>query len=104
MAKIGSPKEVIQQFMKGYDDSERFEEAQLGEKIVATSDLTKRYISVDRGVVKQSMASISMSTPKRFLALLEKAGGKTTLSRIIAGIIEPTSGEINIKIGKNGSI
>src|SRR5512136_1710060 len=52
IAKIGPPKEVIQQSMKGYDDSERFEEAQLGEKIVAASDLTKRYISVDRGVVK----------------------------------------------------
>jgi methyl coenzyme M reductase system subunit A2 len=101
IAKIGSPKDVIQQFMKGYDDSERFEEAELGEKIVATSDLTKRYISVDRGVVKAVNGVNFDVYTKEIFGIIGKSGaGKTTLSRIIAGIIEPTSGEINIKIGE----
>ena len=52
IAKIGPPKEVIAEFMKGCDDTEKFEQAELGEKMVEGRDLVKRYISVDRGVVK----------------------------------------------------
>ena len=52
IAKIGTPKEVIAEFMKGYDDTEKFEDTELGEKVVVARDLFKRYISVDRGVVK----------------------------------------------------
>jgi methyl coenzyme M reductase system subunit A2 len=37
---------------------------------------------------------------KEIFGIIGKSGaGKTTISRIIAGIIEPTSGEMNIRIG-----
>ena len=52
IAKIGAPRDVIGEFMKGCDDTETFEHAEAGEKIVGARDLVKRYISVDRGVVK----------------------------------------------------
>jgi methyl coenzyme M reductase system subunit A2 len=39
---------------------------------------------------------------KEIFGIIGKSGaGKTTLSRIIAGIIEPTSGEMNIRIGED---
>ncbi len=101
IAKIGTPHEVIEQFMKGYDDSETFERAEFGEKVVVARDLTKRYISVDRGVVKAVNGVTFDVFTKEIFGIIGKSGaGKTTLSRILAGIIEPTSGEINIRIGE----
>jgi len=98
---IGSPKDVIGEFMKGCDDTETFEHTELGEKIVAARDLTKRYISVDRGVVRAVNGVTFDVYTKEIFGIIGKSGaGKTTLSRIIAGLIEPTSGEINVKIGE----
>jgi methyl coenzyme M reductase system subunit A2 len=100
IAKIGSPKEVIGEFMAGCDDTEVFEHTEAGEMIVIARDLVKRYISVDRGVVKAVNGVTFDVYTKEIFGIIGKSGaGKTTLSRIIAGLIEPTSGEINIKIG-----
>jgi methyl coenzyme M reductase system subunit A2 len=100
IAKIGTPKEVIAEFMKGYDDTETFEEAELGDKIAVARDLIKRYISVDRGVVRAVNGVSFDVSAKEIFGIIGKSGaGKTTLSGIIAGLIEPTSGEMNIRIG-----
>jgi len=100
IAKIGTPNEVIGEFMKGCDDTETFEHTETGEKIVAARDLTKRYISVDRGVVRAVNGVTFDVYTKEIFGIIGKSGaGKTTLSRIIAGLIEPTSGEINVRIG-----
>src|SRR5512136_2866346 len=101
IAAIGAPKDVIAQFMKGYDDSEKFEEAELGEKMVVARDLIKRYISVDRGMIKAvNGVSFEVRTKEIFGIIGKSGAGKTTLSGIIAGLVEPTSGEINIRIGE----
>jgi methyl coenzyme M reductase system subunit A2 len=101
IAKIGTPKEVIAEFMKGYDDSEKFEESELGEKVVVARDLFKRYISVDRGVVRAVNGVTFEVYTKEIFGIIGKSGaGKTTLSGIIAGLVEPTSGEMNIRIGE----
>ena len=100
IAKIGSPNEVISEFMKGCDGTEKFEEAELGDKVVVARDLFKRYISVDRGVVKAvNGVSFEVNTKEIFGIIGKSGAGKTTLSGIIAGLIEPTSGEMNIRIG-----
>ncbi|PKG32451.1 methyl coenzyme M reductase system, component A2 [Methanoregula sp.] len=100
ITKIGTPKEVIAEFMKGYDDTETFEETELGENIVIARDLIKRYISVDRGVVKAVNGVTFEVAAKEIFGIIGKSGaGKTTLSGIMAGLIEPTSGEINVRIG-----
>ncbi|MDD5142595.1 methyl coenzyme M reductase system, component A2 [Methanoregula sp.] len=100
IAKIGSPKEVIAEFMKGYDDTEEFGETELGDNIVVARDLIKRYISVDRGVVKAVNGVTFEVAAKEIFGIIGKSGaGKTTLSGIMAGLIEPTSGEINVRIG-----
>jgi methyl coenzyme M reductase system subunit A2 len=81
-------------------NSEVFEHTEAGEMIVIARDLVKRYISVDRGVVKAVNGVTFDVYTKEIFGIIGKSGaGKTTLSRIIAGLIEPTSGEINIKIG-----
>jgi methyl coenzyme M reductase system subunit A2 len=100
VTKLGSPVEVIRQFMKDYRDQEEFEAPEIGEKILSAKDVIKRYISVDRGVVKAvNGVSFEVFTKEIFGIIGKSGAGKTTLSRIISGIIEPTSGEMNIKIG-----
>ena len=97
---LGTPAEVIGQFMKDYRDDEEFGEAEIGEQILSSRDVIKRYISVDRGVVKAvNGVSFDVFTKEIFGIIGKSGAGKTTLSRIISGIIEPTSGEMNIKIG-----
>jgi methyl coenzyme M reductase system subunit A2 len=100
--RIGTSKAVIAEFMKGHEDTERFEQCEVGEKVVVARDLVKRYISVDRGVVRAVNGVTFDVFTKEIFGIIGKSGaGKTTLSRIMSGIIEPTTGEINIRIGED---
>ncbi len=100
IAAIGSPKTVIRSFVKDYHEIDESPAPELGEKILAARDVSKRYISVDRGVVR-AVNSVTFDVQKKeIFGIIGRSGaGKTTLSRIISGIIEPTSGEMNILIG-----
>ena len=100
IAAIGSPKKVIKSFAKEYEETEDAAPPEIGETILQARDVTKRYISVDRGVVKAVNSATFEVAKKEIFGIIGKSGaGKTTLSRIISGIIEPTSGEMNILIG-----
>jgi methyl coenzyme M reductase system subunit A2 len=100
IAAIGSPKSVIRSFAKDYQEMESLKPVEPGEKILAARDVNKRYISVDRGMIKAvNMVTFDVAKKEIFGIIGKSGAGKTTLSRIIAGIIEPTSGEMNILIG-----
>jgi methyl coenzyme M reductase system subunit A2 len=100
ISQIGSPTEVIRRFMRDYSDSEEFEVPEIGERLLSARDVVKRYISVDRGVVRAVNGVTFEVNSKEIFGIIGKSGaGKTTLSRIISGIIEPTSGEMNLKVG-----
>jgi len=100
IAAIGTPKSVIKSFAKDYAEMEDAAPPEIGETILQARDVIKRYISVDRGVVKAVNAVTFDVAKKEIFGIIGKSGaGKTTLSRIISGIIEPTSGEMNILIG-----
>ena len=101
IAKAGAPKAVIDEFMRGHEDTEKFEACVLGDKVVVARDIVKRYISVDRGVVRAVNGVTFEVYTREIFGIIGKSGaGKTTLSGIISGIIEPTSGEMNILIGE----
>ncbi len=100
IARIGTPKEVIQRFMQNYSDVAEHQVAEVGEKVMVARDVVKRYLSVDRGVVKAVNGVSFEVAEKEIFGVIGKSGaGKTTLSRMISGILEPTSGELNIRIG-----
>ena len=100
IASIGSPKTVIRSFAKDYHEIESPEPVELGGKILSARDVNKRYISVDRGVIKAvNMVTFDVAKKEIFGIIGKSGAGKTTLSQIISGIIEPTSGEMNILIG-----
>jgi methyl coenzyme M reductase system subunit A2 len=86
--------------MRDFLDTEEFTHPEPGERILTARDVVKRYISVDRGVVRAvNGVSFDVATKEIFGIIGKSGAGKTTLSRIIAGVIEPTSGEMNIRIG-----
>lgn len=97
---LGSPREVVSRFMEDYADLEAFEKPELGDVLLQARDVAKRYISVDRGVVRAvNGVSFEVKRGEIFGIIGRSGAGKTTLSRIISGIIEPTGGEMNIRIG-----
>jgi methyl coenzyme M reductase system subunit A2 len=100
ISMIGSPSEVIAKFMTGLKDTEQFARPRVGTKLIEGRDVIKRYISMDRGMVKAVNGVTFDVAEKEIFGIIGKSGaGKTTLSRIIAGIMEPTTGEMNIRIG-----
>ncbi|MDD1715623.1 MAG: methyl coenzyme M reductase system, component A2 [Methanolinea sp.] len=97
---LGTPAEVIHRFMADLSDTEKFEIPEFGPEIMVARDVYKRYISVDRGIVRAVNGVTFDVAAKEIFGIIGKSGaGKTTLSRIISGIIEPTSGEMIIRIG-----
>src|SRR5512136_3352474 len=100
IAMIGSPVEVIAKFMTGLQDTEQFARPKVGSKLIEGRDVIKRYISMDRGMVKAVNGVTFEVAEKEIFGIIGKSGaGKTTLSRMIAGVMEPTTGEMNIRIG-----
>ncbi|WP_440950658.1 methyl coenzyme M reductase system, component A2 [Methanosphaerula subterraneus] len=101
IAAIGSPKEIVGSFGEDYHAIESPVPVSHGEKILTARDVEKRFISVDRGVVRAvNGVSFEVSQGEIFGIIGKSGAGKTTLSRIVAGIIEPTGGEMNMKVGE----
>ncbi|WFN35866.1 methyl coenzyme M reductase system, component A2 [Methanomicrobium antiquum] len=99
--KLGKPHEIVELFMKDAEDAEEFDRCETGEDILQARDVVKRYITVDRGMIKAvDGVSFNVSEKEIFGIIGTSGAGKTTLSRIISGIIEPTGGEMNIRIGE----
>ncbi|MBR6011647.1 MAG: methyl coenzyme M reductase system, component A2, partial [Methanomicrobium sp.] len=98
--EIGKPADIIAQFMKGVDDSETFDAGELGEPILTAKDVVKRYITVDRGMIR-AVDGVSYDVKeKEIFGIIGTSGaGKTTLSKIMSGYLEPTSGEMEVRIG-----
>ena len=97
--KQGDPAEVTSLFMKDYH-FEKQAAGELGEPIIKLEDAKKHYFSVVRGVVK-AVDGVSFEIREReVFALIGYSGaGKTTTSRMIAGMTPATSGKVSIKIG-----
>ena len=95
----GEPKKVTAEFMKDYH-FEKTEHSELGEPLIVLDNAAKHYFSVVRGVVK-AVDGVSFDIKEReVFALVGYSGaGKTTTSRMIAGMSPATSGSVKIRIG-----
>jgi methyl coenzyme M reductase system subunit A2 len=97
---IGEPAEVVKRFMEDYAALESYDRPDFGEPLLQARDVAKRYISADRGVIRAvNGLSFDVKRGEIFGIIGRSGAGKTTLSRIISGIIEPTGGEMNIRVG-----
>lgn len=98
--KIGAPDTVINHFLRDFHEEEEISGVELGEEILVARDVAKRYMSPDRGLIRAVNGVTFKVNRGEIFGLIGKSGaGKTTLSRIIAGIIEPTAGEMNFLVG-----
>jgi methyl coenzyme M reductase system subunit A2 len=96
----GAPKDVAAQFLSMAGELSRREDVNVGEPIIKAQNLSKRYISIDRGVVKAvDNVSLEIKEAEVFGIVGVSGGGKTTLSKMISGIITPTSGSISVRVG-----
>lgn len=97
---IGDPKEVAAQFRAMAGELGKREAVEVGEPVIRVRDLSKRYISIDRGVVKAvDNVSFEVMEGEIFGLVGVSGGGKTTLSKLISGIITPTLGNAYVRVG-----
>ncbi|MEN3017130.1 MAG: methyl coenzyme M reductase system, component A2 [Candidatus Methanosuratincola petrocarbonis] len=101
ISAMGSPKEVSAKFLSRLTPEEIPKPPELGEVILRVKDLKKYYFSIDKGVVK-ALDGITFEVRERqIFGIIGLSGaGKTTLSRAIVGVTQPTSGTIELKIGE----
>ncbi|PKL60472.1 MAG: methyl coenzyme M reductase system, component A2 [Methanomicrobiales archaeon HGW-Methanomicrobiales-4] len=99
---IGSPDDVMAVFMRGYHDDEQYCEVEIGRAIMKARDLSKRYVSLDRGLIHAVNGVTFEVNHKEIFGIIGTSGaGKTTLSKMISGIIEPTSGDLTVLVGED---
>lgn len=100
IVKIGNPQEVCSAFMEEVENIGDFEKVDIGKPVVRTHDLNMTYFSLDRGIVR-AVNNVSFEVNEgEILGLIGVSGaGKTTTSKIISGLLKPTSGSIDVRIG-----
>ncbi len=95
----GKAADVTKKFMEEYH-FEKSEASNLGEEFIVAENAAKHYFSVVRGVVKAVDGVSFKIKENEIFALVGLSGaGKTTTSRMIAGMTPATSGIVKIKIG-----
>lgn len=89
-------KEVTKEFKEPISEPSEYKEEAL-----IVSNVKKYYYSIDRGLVKAvDDVSFSVYEGEIFGIIGLSGAGKTTLSRIMAGITEPSGGKVYIKMGE----
>ncbi len=96
----GDPKKVSGDFMKLVGKVEKHADVAVGEPILKVENLVKKYISVDRGVVRAvNDISFDVKEGEIFGIVGVSGAGKTTTSEILMGVIQPTSGNVDVRVG-----
>jgi methyl coenzyme M reductase system subunit A2 len=100
ITRVGTPEEIVSAFMENYHDDLIYTDQDIGNPIIRAENLSKKFIAVDRGVIN-AVDNISFEINEReiFGIIGVSGGGKTTLSKMIAGLYEPTAGKLEVRIG-----
>ena len=99
--EMGQPEEIVKEFVKEIPLPKKHEAVSIGDPLLEMKDLKKYYFSVSRGVVK-SVDGVTLTINEGQIASIVglSGAGKTTLSKLIAGLVEPSDGEIKIRLGE----
>jgi methyl coenzyme M reductase system subunit A2 len=97
----GNPETVVQRFMDTVPLPDKKTDTVIGEPIIKMDNVKKHYYSIERGVVKAVDGVDLVVNESEIYSIVGLSGaGKTTLSRILCGLTEPSSGDINVKLGE----
>ncbi|MCD4703882.1 MAG: methyl coenzyme M reductase system, component A2 [Methanosarcinaceae archaeon] len=96
----GDPTEVAEEFMKLVSHVEKNCDVVLGDPLIKVKNLTKKYISVSRGVI-YAVDDVSFDVKEgEIFGLAGTSGaGKTTTSEILMANVQPTKGDIHVRVG-----
>jgi methyl coenzyme M reductase system subunit A2 len=98
----GDPKVVVKSFLDQVPLPEQKTEFKTGGPIIKMEGVKKYYYSIERGVVKAvDGITITVEEGEIFGVVGLSGAGKTTLSRILYGLTDPSNGQIMIKLGDN---
>src|SRR3990172_26980 len=98
--KIGDPHEVAAEFMKEVGELGEQEKVEIGKPVIRARELKMTYFSLDRGIVRAvNDISFDVNEGEIFGLIGVSGAGKTTTSKIISGLLVPTSGTIEARIG-----
>jgi methyl coenzyme M reductase system subunit A2 len=96
----GSPAIIANEFMKLVCAVEKKSDIEIGDTLIKVDNLVKKYISVSRGVVYAvNDVSFEVKEGEIFGLAGTSGAGKTTTSEILMGIVQPTSGEVHVRVG-----
>lgn len=97
---MGEPAEVSSAFMKEVGAIGEQEGVKIGQPIIRAHDLHKTYFSLDRGIVRAvNEVSFDVKEGEIFGIIGVSGAGKTTTSKIISGLLQPTTGTMEVRIG-----
>ncbi len=96
----GDPKEVVGKFLEQVPLPEKKEVFKTGGPIIKMTRVKKHYYSIERGVVKAVDGVSFVVDEGEIFGIVGLSGaGKTTISRMLYGITEPTKGQIYVRLG-----
>ncbi|MGZ7108041.1 MAG: methyl coenzyme M reductase system, component A2 [Methanobacterium sp.] len=96
----GDPETVVKSFLDQVPLPKKSEEYMAGEPMIKMDDVKKHYYSIERGVVKAVDGLDLIVDEGEIFGIVGLSGaGKTTLSRILYGLTEPSNGSIIVKLG-----
>jgi len=96
----GNPADVVQKFLDQVPLPEKRDIIKTGGPIIKIEGVKKYYYSLERGVVKAvDDISLIVDEGEIFGVVGLSGAGKTTLSRILYGLTDPSNGKIEVKLG-----
>lgn len=96
----GDPESVVTRFLDQVPLPKKSEDYQTGGPMIKMEDVKKHYYSIERGVVKAVDGINLVVDEGEIFGIVGLSGaGKTTLSRILYGLTEPSTGNIVVKLG-----
>jgi methyl coenzyme M reductase system subunit A2 len=95
----GKPDEIIKKFYAATGMVNEIK-AEVGEPIIILKDVKKKYYSYSKGMIPAvNGVSFEVHEGEIFGIIGISGAGKTSLSKIIAGILERDSGKVDVRIG-----
>ncbi|MFP4654640.1 MAG: methyl coenzyme M reductase system, component A2 [Methanohalobium sp.] len=97
----GDPGEMADEFTKLACTIENKCEREIGDEIVKVRNLSKKYVSVTRGVIYAvDDVSFDVNEGEIFGIAGVSGAGKTTTSQMLIGNVQPTTGSIEVRVGE----
>ncbi|MGB9937721.1 MAG: methyl coenzyme M reductase system, component A2 [Methanobacterium sp.] len=98
----GDAESVVKRFLEQVPLPKKSEDYETGGPMIKMESVKKHYYSLERGVVKAVDGIDLVVDEGEIFGIVGLSGaGKTTLSRILYGLTEPSSGSITVKLGDN---